>query len=132
MKYQLKHLRERIAKNLAEKGVLGTQKSNFFLFDMTIHPLLNEEVKTNLVDCVKNFFGRNWMNDPWRMDKRMLALVILANTSDVLEHAFSNLNDEEYELAMNRVNCLTEMNFEKEARREKNLEAIWAVFKSFK
>jgi hypothetical protein len=38
-RYQLKNVRERLAKNLVEKGVLTTEKQNFLLFDMTTHPI---------------------------------------------------------------------------------------------
>jgi Golgi phosphoprotein 3 len=39
LKYQLRNVRERLAKNLVEKGVLTTEKQNFLLFDMTTHPV---------------------------------------------------------------------------------------------
>ena len=39
-----------------------------------------------------------WVNDPQRMDKRMLSLLILAHASDVLENAFSPLSDDDYEV----------------------------------
>ena len=32
--YQLKQVRERIAKGLVDKGVLRTEKKNFLIFDM--------------------------------------------------------------------------------------------------
>ena len=35
-----------------------------------------------------------WTNDVHRMDKKMLSLIILAHASDVLENAFSPLNDQ--------------------------------------
>lgn len=43
--YQLRNVRERLAKNLVEKGVLTTEKQNFLLFDMTTHPLTNSIIK---------------------------------------------------------------------------------------
>lgn len=43
--YQLRNVRERLAKNLVEKGVLTTEKQNFLLFDMTTHPLTNSTIK---------------------------------------------------------------------------------------
>ncbi|CAB1452425.1 unnamed protein product [Pleuronectes platessa] len=43
--YQLRNVRERLAKNLVEKGVLTTEKQNFLLFDMTTHPLTNGSIK---------------------------------------------------------------------------------------
>lgn len=52
IKYQLKNVRERLAKNLVEKGVLTTEKQNFLLFDMTTHPLTDNEAKLRLVKKV--------------------------------------------------------------------------------
>ena len=37
--YQLKQVRERLAKGLVDKGVLRTEKRNFVLFDMATHPI---------------------------------------------------------------------------------------------
>ena len=37
--YQLKQVRERLAKGLVDKGVLRTEKRNFLLFDMATHPV---------------------------------------------------------------------------------------------
>lgn len=53
MKYQLKNVRERLAKNLVEKGVLTTEKQNFLLFDMTTHPLTDNQAKTKLIKKVR-------------------------------------------------------------------------------
>lgn len=50
----MKNVRERLAKNLVEKGVLTTEKQNFLLFDMTTHPLTDNEAKLRLVKKVKN------------------------------------------------------------------------------
>lgn len=55
LRYQLKNVRERLAKNLVEKGVLTTEKQNFLLFDMTTHPLNDNIIKTRLVKKVSNF-----------------------------------------------------------------------------
>lgn len=52
LRYQLKNVRERLAKNLVEKGVLTTEKQNFLLFDMTTHPLSDNVIKCRLVKMV--------------------------------------------------------------------------------
>lgn len=52
LRYQLKNVRERLAKNLVEKGVLTTEKQNFLLFDMTTHPLTDNVTKSRLVKKV--------------------------------------------------------------------------------
>merc|ERR1711997_520129 len=52
LRYQLKNVRERLAKNLVEKGVLTTEKQNFLLFDMTTHPVTDNIQKTRLIKKV--------------------------------------------------------------------------------
>ena len=79
-------MRERLAKNLVEKGVLTTEKQNFFLFDITTHPLVDNTIKTRLVKKIQDAVLTKWVNDPQRMDKRLLALILLAHASDVLEN----------------------------------------------
>lgn len=60
IKYQLKNVRERLAKNLVEKGVLTTEKQNFLLFDMTTHPLTDNEAKLRLVKKVNYLVSINY------------------------------------------------------------------------
>ncbi|XP_022258755.1 Golgi phosphoprotein 3 homolog sauron-like isoform X2 [Limulus polyphemus] len=100
--YQLRNVRERLAKNLVDKGVLTTEKQNFLLFDMTTHPLTDNTAKNKLVKKVQEAVLGRWVNDPHRLDKRILSLVLLAHSSDVLENAFSPLSDDDYEVAMKR------------------------------
>lgn len=73
LRYQLRNVRERLAKNLVEKGVLTTEKQNFLLFgeffgqianyiaqlnsDMTTHPLTNSVMKTRLIKVRLKLFG---------------------------------------------------------------------------
>jgi Golgi phosphoprotein 3 len=52
LRYQLKNVRERLAKNLTEKGVLTTEKQNFLLFDMTTHPITDSSMKNRLIKKV--------------------------------------------------------------------------------
>lgn len=131
IKYQLKNVRERLAKNLVEKGVLTTEKQNFLLFDMTTHPLTDNEAKLRLVKKVQDAVLSRWINDPHRMDKRLLALLLLAQASDVLESAFSPLNDEDYELATRRLRELSDMDLEIESMKGSTNDVIWAVFANF-
>lgn len=72
-----------------------------------------------------------WVNDPQRMDKRMLALIFLAHASDVIENAFAPLNDDDYEVAMKRVRELLDLDFETEASKPNANEILWAVFMAF-
>uniref|UniRef100_A0A0K0CZL7 Golgi phosphoprotein 3-like n=1 Tax=Angiostrongylus cantonensis TaxID=6313 RepID=A0A0K0CZL7_ANGCA len=114
LRYQLRNVRERLAKNLVEKGVLTTDKQNFLLFEITTHPLSDGK----------------WTNDVHRMDKKMLSLIILAHASDVLENAFAPLSDQDYEVAMKRVRSLLELEYDVQAQKKGN-ELMWAVFEAF-
>lgn len=56
LRYQLRNVRERLAKNLVEKGVLTTEKQNFLLFDMTTHPLHDGNMKQKLIKVDRTDF----------------------------------------------------------------------------
>uniref|UniRef100_A0AAY4EC48 Golgi phosphoprotein 3 n=1 Tax=Denticeps clupeoides TaxID=299321 RepID=A0AAY4EC48_9TELE len=129
--YQLRNVRERLAKNLVEKGVLTTEKQNFLLFDMTTHPLTNSTVKQRLVRKVQEVVLDKWVNQSERMDKRLLAVLFLAHSSDVLENAFAPLLDEQYDLAMKRVRLLLDLDPEVEASKSGSNELLWAVVAAF-
>nr|CAG4641051.1 EOG090X0A2Q [Eulimnadia texana] len=131
LRYQLKNVRERLAKNLVEKGVLTTEKQNFVLFDMTTHPLSDNILKTRLVKKVQESVLAKWVNDAHRMDKRTLSLIFLAHASDVLENAFAPLNDDDYELAMKRVRDLLSLDLDTESCKSGTNELMWAVFAAF-
>lgn len=120
-----------MAKNLVEKGVLTTDKQNFLLFELTTHPVTDNIAKSRLVKKVQEAVLVKWVNDPHRMDKRLLSLIFLAHASDVLENAFAPLNDDDYELAMKRVRELLDLDFEMESAKPNTNEVIWAVFASF-
>ncbi|KAE8234047.1 hypothetical protein CF326_g911 [Tilletia indica] len=47
--YQLKQVRERLAKGLVDKGVLRTEKRNFLLFDMATHPIEDTAAKDGVL-----------------------------------------------------------------------------------
>ncbi|KAJ3034287.1 hypothetical protein HK097_004560 [Rhizophlyctis rosea] len=86
--YQLKQVRERIAKGLVDKGVLRTEKKNFVLFDMATHPVADHSIKeaivTRVVDCL---LGRGGTPD-----KRTVAMVCAAYAGNVLENALVGLS----------------------------------------
>ncbi|CAG0887099.1 unnamed protein product [Darwinula stevensoni] len=131
LKYQLRNVRERLAKNLVEKGVCSTEKQNFLLFDMTTHPLKDNNIKGKLVKKVQDAVLSKWVNDAQRMDKRLLSLIFLAHASDVLENAFAQLNDDDYEVAMKRVRELLDLDYELEAGKPNANEVMWATFAVF-
>ena len=124
-------MRERIAKNLVEKGVLTTEKQNFVLFDMTTHPLTDTTAKQRLIKKLQESVLTRWVNQTNRMDRRTLALIVLAHASDVLENAFASLQDEEYDLAMKRVRELLDADPDAEAQKPGASDVIWAVASAF-
>jgi len=130
--YQLRQTRERLAKGLVEKGVLTSEKTDFLLFNMVSHPIKPDQifVKTNILRKVQSAVLDKWTNDVQKLNKRWLALIILAHGSDVLENAFDPLNDEQHELAWTRVNNILESDKEREASRagsDSIDEIIWTV-----
>ena len=131
LKYQLRNVRERLAKNLVEKGVCTTEKQNFLLFDMTTHPLVENNIKSKLIKRVQDSVLSRWVNDPHRMDRRVLSLIYLAHASDVLENAFAPLSDDDYEVAMKRVRELLDLDFEQETMKDGACEVMWAVVSAF-
>lgn len=131
LRYQLRHVRERLAKGLVEKGVLTTEKQNFLLFDMTTHPVSDLPTKERVVKKVQDSVLSKWQNDPNRFDKRTLALIYMAHASDVLENAFAPLSDDDYELAMKRVRELLDADPETESAKPGANEVLWAVVSAF-
>ncbi|RXM33169.1 Golgi phosphoprotein 3-like [Acipenser ruthenus] len=129
--YQIRNVRERLAKNLVEKGILTTEKQNFLLFDMTTHPVTNTTEKQRLVKRIQDGLLERWVNDPQRLDRRLLALIVLASAADVLENAFASLADERYETAVTRSRELLDCDPEAEACKPGALEMIWAVMAAF-
>ncbi|KAJ1999117.1 hypothetical protein GGI04_004710 [Coemansia thaxteri] len=47
--YQLKQVRERLAKGLVDKGILRTEKRNFLFFDMATHPVQDPRAKDEII-----------------------------------------------------------------------------------
>ena len=150
LKYQLRNVRERLAKNLVDKGICSTEKQNFFLFDMTTHPLNDNVHKMKLIKKVQDSVLTRWPNDPRRMDRRVLALIYLAHSSgktfasteryslherrhlDVLENAFTALSDEDYEVAMKHVRELLDLDPDQETSKyDAKQEVMWAVVAAF-
>jgi len=131
LKFHLKNVRERIAKNLVEKGVLTTEKQKFLLFDMTTHPLVDMTIKRDLIKKVQDAVLSKWINNPQWMDKKTLSLLILAHGSDVIENAFMPLEDEPYDVAVKRVNELLQLDFEAESNKGCKTDIQWAVFAYF-
>jgi Golgi phosphoprotein 3 len=93
--YQLKQVRERIAKGLVDKGVLRTEKKNFLIFDMATHPVSDIGMKKKLVAQVLDvLFSKN--TNP---DARTIALVCAVYAANLLENVTSKLSYSQREAA---------------------------------
>ena len=64
LKFSIKNLRERLAKGLVDKGVLGTESQSFGLFEMATHPLKDASVKEEVIFRVQ---VRRRPTSPWRL-----------------------------------------------------------------
>lgn len=109
--FQLKQVRERLAKGLVDKGVLRTEKRNFLLFDMATHPVADIRTKEAVVSRVVSLLtSTSSAIPPSALEKegiqcrvmRAVCLVCTAYTASVLDNAFGRLTYEDREAAFQR------------------------------
>ncbi|KAK9452223.1 Golgi phosphoprotein 3-domain-containing protein [Limtongia smithiae] len=113
--YQLKQVRERLAKGLVDKGILRTEKRNFLLFDMATHPVSDsgakDEIRRRTIailtarTVVLNASPLVPEDVPFRY-LRTVALVCAAYAANVLENALADLSHDGRDRAFNRVDEL--------------------------
>lgn len=113
--YQLKQVRERLAKGLVDKGVLRTEKRNFFLFDMATHPVADTGAKDDIKRRVITLLTARTIalpdsphfpeGIPFR-HLRAVALVAAAYAGVVLDNVCANLSYDARDLAFNRADEL--------------------------
>lgn len=109
--YQLKQVRERLAKGLVDKGVLRTEKRNFLLFDMATHPVADPKAKEDIMRRTVNFLTTKTSAIPndarlpseirYRTT-RAVALCCAAYAANVLENALVRLEYDAREAAFAR------------------------------
>ncbi|WVQ75846.1 hypothetical protein IAR50_005479 [Cryptococcus sp. DSM 104548] len=109
--YQLKQVRERLAKGLVDKGILRTEKRNFLLFDMATHPIADMNAKDDVMRRVLSLLTARTAAIPAQaLQKenvkyrymRAVALVCAAYASSVLENALQRLSYDAREAAFGR------------------------------
>jgi len=109
--FQLKQVRERLAKGLVDKGVLRTEKRNFLLFDMATHPVADVRTKEGLITRIISLLTSTTSAVPSAAldvegvqcrTTRAVCLVCAAYTASVLDNAFGRLDYEARELAFER------------------------------
>ncbi|CAG8711931.1 5459_t:CDS:2, partial [Ambispora leptoticha] len=110
--YQLKQVRERLAKGLVDKGILRTEKRNFLLFDMATHPVSDfsakEEIVKRLINTLTTHSSATASSDPDIpfSQLRTISMVCAAYAANVLDNALANLNHEHRERAYAKVDEL--------------------------
>lgn len=124
----MQNVRERIAKNLVEKGVCTTERQSFLLFDMLTHPVVDFHAKQRVVHRVQDAILNKWCSNIQSINKRLLSLVVLAHHSQVLENALATLSDNDYDLAKKRLNSVLNADFTAQATKDPTGEMMWAVF----
>ena len=106
--YQLKQVRERLAKGLVDKGILRTEKRNFLLFDMATHPVADGGAKDEIRRRVRTVLTQRTVTLgpspflPESLDFRYLrtiAMICAAYAANVLENALASLSHEPRERA---------------------------------
>lgn len=132
-RFHMRNLRERLAKSLVDKGICSTRKQNLLLFDMTTHPLTNTTLKSVLIKRVQSLLLTAWRSDLTRFrSKRSLALLYLAQASDVLDNALASLNYMDFDLASKHLRGLLAVDPESESQKhEVRMEILWAVVSTF-
>ncbi|CAL1708380.1 unnamed protein product [Somion occarium] len=109
--FQLKQVRERLAKGLVDKGVLRTEKRNFLLFDMATHPIADMRTKETIISRLVTLLTfTTTAVPPAALGKdgtqaratRSVCLAIAAYAASVLDNAFGRLTYEEREAAFQR------------------------------
>lgn len=115
--YQLKQVRERLAKGLVDKGVLRTEMKNFFLFDMATHPVTDTSCKEALKRRVLSVLvSRNMelsYNEYFPETTsfkliRTIALICASYRANVLENVLTSLDYEKRDRALSRADELLE------------------------
>jgi golgi phosphoprotein 3 len=113
--YQLKQVRERLAKGLVDKGILRTEKRNFLLFDMATHPVADGGAKDEIRRRVRNVCSNRTVVLPGSQFLpedlefrylRTISMVCAAYAANVLENALVTMSHEARERAFQQVDEL--------------------------
>ncbi|ORX70351.1 GPP34-domain-containing protein [Linderina pennispora] len=97
--YQLKQVRERLAKGLVDKGVLRTEKRNFLFFDMATHPVQDGRAKDEVIGEEERRFAL----------LRRVCLVSAACAGSVLENPLTHMDMETRDRAVARAEDLMDV-----------------------
>lgn len=107
--YQLKQVRERLAKGLVDKGILRTEKKSFLLFDLAVHPVIDSGAKTEIQRRVRHLLTARTivLNDspflPQDLEFRIIrsiSMVCASRAANVHENALLSLGHDQRERAL--------------------------------
>lgn len=113
--YQLKQVRERLAKGLVDKGILRTEMKNFFIFDMATHPLTDAGCKEAIKRRILSFlvsgnadlnYNKYFTENVTFKYLRIISLICGAHGANVLENILSTLD---YDKRDRGFNCADEI-----------------------
>lgn len=124
----MRMVRERIFKDLVERGILSTIKTNYWLMDVKSHPIKDFGVMKQLFSRIRDALLENYSPDLSRMDERTLTLLITAHYSAGVENCLSGLSSDMERLAIKRMEALESTNFEAESRKGNERDLHWAVY----
>lgn len=115
--YQLKQVRERLAKGLVDKGICRTEKVNFFLFDMATHPVVDFSAKHDIRSRLLHLLSASTYTPEFPDTKffpkslplktlRTVALAASAYAANVLENLYSTASFDAKDAAFLKVDEL--------------------------
>jgi Golgi phosphoprotein 3 len=101
LNYQLKQVRERIAKGLVEKGILRNDMKSYFLFEVSAYPMRDTQPKKDLVKKLSTLLtqtpekcllalNHETPNQTPYLRLRVLLLAICATCAEVLDNIFDD------------------------------------------
>lgn len=113
--YQLKQVRERLAKGLVDKGILRTERKNFLIFDMPTHPLADATSKNDIVKRILSLLTQRTVQLPASSKfpdstrfkyLRSISLVCASYAANVLENVLISLGYDQRDRAFARADEL--------------------------
>ncbi|KAF6205442.1 hypothetical protein GE061_019614 [Apolygus lucorum] len=128
LKYHMRLVRDRIFKELVERRILTTEKTNYWVVDIKTHPIKDISVQKKLFSKIKDALLDNYSNDVHRIDKRTLSLLMLAQYSGGIDDCLTGLPNDLLRVAMKRIQDLESTNFEAESKKVAPNDLHWAVF----
>lgn len=101
--FQLKQVRERVAKGLVDKGILRTDMKSFMLFDMATHPLSDSNAKRTIITKILDVLIGTKQSSS---DIKTVALIASALAGNVLSSTLGQLSFSQKDAARSKAETL--------------------------